>query len=118
MEPEPFHVEPKQRKVAVIGSGPGGLTCAGDLARMGYDVTIFEAFHDTGGVLRYGIPEFRLPKAIVDREVDYIRSLGVKIELDMVIGKVLTVDGLMENGFESVTEEIDSTTVPGLILPG
>ena len=89
-------------KVAVIGSGPGGLTCAGDLAKRGYEITIFEAFHDTGGVLRYGIPEFRLPKAIVDREVEYVRSLGVKIELNMVVGKVFSIDDLFEQGFEAV----------------
>lgn len=89
-------------KVAVIGSGPGGLTCAADLAKMGYGVTIFEAFHDTGGVLRYGIPEFRLPKHIVDREVDYVKSLGVKIELDMVIGKVFSLDDLFGQGFEAI----------------
>ncbi|MEA3364470.1 MAG: NADPH-dependent glutamate synthase, partial [Candidatus Hydrogenedentes bacterium] len=89
-------------KIAVIGSGPGGLTCAADLAKMGYAVTIFETFHDTGGVLRYGIPEFRLPKDIVDREVDYVKNLGVKIELNMVIGKVLTLDDLFEKGFEAI----------------
>jgi glutamate synthase (NADPH/NADH) small chain len=89
-------------RVAVIGSGPGGLTAAGDLAKMGHEVTIFEAFHDTGGVLRYGIPEFRLPKAIVDREVGYIKSLGVEIEFNTVIGKTLTIDDLFGMGFEAV----------------
>lgn len=116
--PKPFHVEPKGKKVAVIGCGPGGLTCAGDLARMGYDVTIFEAFHDTGGVLRYGIPEFRLPKSIVDREVDYIKSLGVKIELDMVIGKVLTIDGLFANGFESIFIAVGAGAPMFIGVPG
>ena len=90
-------------KVAVIGSGPAGLTCAGELARMGYDVTIFEAFHVAGGVLSYGIPEFRLPKAVVKREVEKLERMGVKIELNMVIGKVLTITELFEEqGFEAV----------------
>ena len=91
-------------KVAVIGAGPAGLTCAGDLARLGYDVTIFEALHKAGGVLSYGIPEFRLPKsAVVDKEVENVKSLGVKIETDVVIGKALTVDELLdEEGFDAV----------------
>ena len=90
-------------KVAVIGSGPAGLTCAGELARMGYEVTIFEAFHVAGGVLSYGIPEFRLPKAVVKREVEKLEKMGVKIELNMVIGKVLTITELFEQeGFEAV----------------
>lgn len=116
--PEPFHVEPKGQKVAVIGCGPGGLTCAGDLARLGYDVTIFEAFHDTGGVLRYGIPEFRLPKTVVDREVNYIKSLGVKIELDMVIGKVLTIDGLFAGGYEAVFIAVGAGAPMFIGVPG
>ena len=89
-------------KVAVIGSGPAGLTCAGELARMGYSVSVFEAFHTAGGVLSYGIPEFRLPKAIVAREVSNLEKMGVDIELNMVIGKVLTIDELFEMGFEAV----------------
>jgi len=89
-------------KVAVIGSGPAGLTCAGELARMGYSVTVFEAFHVAGGVLSYGIPEFRLPKAIVAREVENLKKMGVEIELNMVIGKVLTITELFEMGYESV----------------
>ena len=90
-------------KVAVIGSGPAGLTCAGDLARKGYEVTVFEALHLAGGVLVYGIPEFRLPKAIVQKEVDGLKALGVKVETDMVIGRVLSIDELMEEyGFEAV----------------
>lgn len=101
--PPPEVAPPTGQKVAVVGSGPAGLTAAGDLARMGYDVTVFEAFHDTGGVLRYGIPEFRLPKVILDREVEYIRSLGVKIECNMVIGKVFTVQELLDElGFGAV----------------
>ena len=89
-------------KVAVIGSGPAGLTCAGELARMGYDVSVFEAFHTPGGVLSYGIPEFRLPKAIVKREVENLQKMGVDIELNMVIGKVLTITELFDMGYEAV----------------
>mgnify|MGYP001087596506 FL=1 len=96
--------EKKNKKVAVIGSGPAGLTCAGDLARMGYDVTIFEALHEAGGVLVYGIPEFRLPKEkVVRREIENVMALGVKIETDVVIGKSTTIDELMqEEGFDAV----------------
>lgn len=96
--------EKKNKKVAVIGSGPAGLTCAGDLARMGYDVTIFEALHEAGGVLIYGIPEFRLPKQdVVAKEVENVKALGVKIETNVVIGKSTTIDELMEEeGFEAV----------------
>jgi len=83
------------KKVAIVGSGPGGLTAAGELARMGHDVTIFEALHDTGGVLRYGIPQFRLPKQIVDREVDNLKALGVKIECNVIVGKTITVNQIM-----------------------
>ena len=89
-------------KVAVIGSGPAGLTCAGELARMGYDVSVFEAFHTPGGVLSYGIPEFRLPKAIVKREVANLEKMGVDIETNMVIGKVLTITELFGMGYEAV----------------
>ncbi len=94
--------EKNGHKVAVIGSGPSGLACAGDLAKKGYDVTVFEALHTAGGVLVYGIPEFRLPKAIVAKEVEGLKDLGVKIETNVVIGKTLTVDELIENGFEAV----------------
>ena len=96
--------EKNGRKVAVIGAGPAGLTCAGDLARFGYDVTIFEALHKAGGVLAYGIPEFRLPKIdVVEQEIENVKSLGVKIETNVVIGKSVTIDDLMENeGFEAV----------------
>ena len=89
-------------KVAVIGAGPSGLTCAGDLAKLGYEVTIFEAFHTAGGVLMYGIPEFRLPKAIVRREIDGLEEMGVKVMTNMVIGRVLSVDEIMEDGYEAV----------------
>ncbi|WP_277934808.1 NADPH-dependent glutamate synthase [Parablautia intestinalis] len=92
------------KKVAVIGSGPAGLTCAGDLAKMGYDVTIFEALHEPGGVLVYGIPEFRLPKVkVVAKEIENVKSLGVKIETNVVVGKAVTIDELLdEEGFDAV----------------
>jgi glutamate synthase (NADPH/NADH) small chain len=94
---------PSGKKVAVIGCGPAGLTCAGDLARYGHSVTIFESLHAPGGVLIYGIPEFRLPKQIVHAEVDYVRSLGVEVRLDMVIGKVYTLDELLqEQGYDAI----------------
>ena len=94
--------ESNGHKVAVVGAGPAGLTCAGDLAKKGYSVTIFEAFHTAGGVLMYGIPEFRLPKAIVQKEIQKLRDMGVEIMEDMVIGKVLSVDEIMDMGFEAV----------------
>ena len=96
--------EPKNKKVAVIGAGPAGLTCAGDLAKMGYTVKIFEALHEPGGVLTYGIPEFRLPKdRVVKHEVENVKALGVEIETDVVIGKTITIDELMkEEGYEAV----------------
>ncbi len=94
--------EPNGHKVAVVGAGPSGLTCAGDLAKLGYQVTIFEAFHTAGGVLMYGIPEFRLPKAIVQKEITKLKNLGVEIMQDMVIGKVLSVDEIMDMGYEAV----------------
>ena len=95
--------ESNGKKVAVIGSGPAGLTCAGDLAKKGYDVTVFEALHLAGGVLSYGIPEFRLPKSIVAKEIESLKTLGVKVETDMVIGKVLSINELIaEYGFKAV----------------
>ena len=94
--------ESNSHKVAIIGSGPAGLTCAGDLAKKGYDVTVFEALHRAGGVLVYGIPEFRLPKDIVQLEIDHLKQLGVKIETNMVIGRILSIDELFELGFEAV----------------
>jgi glutamate synthase (NADPH/NADH) small chain len=93
---------PNGHKVAVIGSGPSGLTCAGDLAKKGYEVTVFEALHVAGGVLMYGIPEFRLPKTIVQKEIETLKEYGVKIETNMVIGKVLSIDELLEEGYEAV----------------
>ncbi|MFH1879395.1 MAG: NADPH-dependent glutamate synthase, partial [Bacillota bacterium] len=89
-------------KVAIIGAGPAGLTCAGDLAKLGYDATIFEALHMAGGVLVYGIPELRLPKAIVEYEINSLKALGVKIETNVVVGKTLTIDELFKQGFEAV----------------
>ena len=94
--------ESNGHKVAIVGSGPSGLACAGDLAKKGYEVTVFEALHVAGGVLVYGIPEFRLPKAVVQKEVETLKALGVKIETNVVIGKTITVDELFEDGFEAV----------------
>ena len=93
---------PNGHKVAVIGSGPSGLTCAGDLAKKGYEVTVFEALHTAGGVLVYGIPEFRLPKDIVQKEIDGLKALGVDVRTNMVIGRVLSIDELLEQGYEAV----------------
>ena len=98
--PEP--IEKNGHRVAIIGSGPSGLTCAGELARRGYDVTVFEALHVAGGVLVYGIPEFRLPKAIVQKEIDSLKELGVKVETNMVIGKSTSIDELFDEGYESI----------------
>ncbi len=99
---KPERPESNGHRVAIIGSGPSGLTCAGDLAKMGYSVTIFEALHVAGGVLVYGIPEFRLPKRIVAVEIEKLKALGVEIETNMVIGKILSVDELFEQGYEAV----------------
>ena len=93
---------PNGHRVAIVGSGPAGLTCAGDLAKKGYSVTVFEALHAAGGVLVYGIPEFRLPKAIVQKEVDTLIAMGVEVRTNVVIGKTLTVDELFESGYEAV----------------
>ena len=95
--------EPNGHRVAVVGSGPSGLTCAGELAKKGYDVTVFEALHTAGGVLVYGIPEFRLPKAIVAKEIDTLKAMGVKIQVNTVVGRTVSIDELMEEqGFEAV----------------
>ena len=99
---QPVKPQSNGHKVAVVGSGPSGLTCAGDLAKKGYEVTVFEALHTAGGVLVYGIPEFRLPKSIVAKEVDTLKQLGVDIQTNVVIGKTLTIDELFESGFEAV----------------
>jgi glutamate synthase (NADPH/NADH) small chain len=100
--PKPENPELAKYKVAVVGSGPAGLTVAGDLAKMGYSVTIFEALHKTGGVLRYGIPEFRLPREILDREVEYVKSLGVEFITDIIVGRTFTVQSLLDGGYEAV----------------
>ena len=94
--------KPNGHKCAIIGAGPSGLACAGDLARMGYDVTVFEALHLAGGVLVYGIPEFRLPKAIVEKEIANLKALGVKLETNVVIGRTIEIDELFEQGFEAI----------------
>ena len=99
---EPTRPESNGHRVAIVGSGPSGLTCAGDLAKGGFEVTVFEALHTAGGVLVYGIPEFRLPKAIVAKEVDTLKKLGVRLETNVVIGKTLTVDELFDMGYEAV----------------
>lgn len=101
--PAPKRPEPNGHKVAIVGSGPAGLACASDLAKLGYEVSVFEALHLAGGVLVYGIPEFRLPKKIVEKEIDGLKALGVKIETNIIIGKTITIDELMdEMGFEAV----------------
>ena len=99
---KPERPAPKGHRVAVVGSGPSGLTCAGDLAKRGYDVTVFEAFHIPGGVLVYGIPEFRLPKAIVAKEIEGLQALGVTIATNVVVGRTVSVEELMEEGYEAV----------------
>ena len=99
---KPSVPEKNGHKVAVIGSGPAGLTCAGDLAKLGYEVTVFEALHTAGGVLVYGIPEFRLPKAIVKKEIEGLKELGVTIETNTVVGKTILIDELFEEGFEAI----------------
>lgn len=101
-EVRPEETKKTNKKVAIIGSGPAGLSCAGELAKKGHQVTIFEAFHTPGGVLMYGIPEFRLPKELVQREIDALRHLGVDIQTNMVIGKVLSLDELFEEGYEAI----------------
>jgi len=98
----PEIVPPNGTKVAVIGSGPAGLTCAGELAKLGYSVTIFEALHVAGGVLMYGIPEFRLPKDIVQADIDYVRQLGVDIQTNVIVGRTLQVDELIDQGFKAI----------------
>lgn len=95
-------IKPNGKKVAIVGAGPAGLTAAADLAKLGYDVTIFEAFHEPGGVLIYGIPEFRLPKALVKKEIEGLKKLGVKILTNVVVGKSITIDELLEEGYKAV----------------
>jgi glutamate synthase (NADPH/NADH) small chain len=109
---------PTGKKIAVVGAGPAGLTIAGDLVKMGHDVTIFEALHKSGGVLIYGIPEFRLPKAIVDAEVDYLEKLGVKIVTNAAIGRLKTVDELFEEGFHAVFLGVGAGAPVFMNIPG
>jgi glutamate synthase (NADPH/NADH) small chain len=106
------------KRVAVVGSGPSGLTLAGDLVKLGHQVTIFEALHKPGGVLVYGIPEFRLPKAIVEAEVDYLKRLGVEIEYNYVIGKIITVDELFEMGYHAVFLGVGAGLPVFMNIPG
>ncbi|MDD5101109.1 MAG: NADPH-dependent glutamate synthase [Syntrophales bacterium] len=110
--------QPNGKRVAVVGAGPSGLTIAGDLVKLGYDVTIFEALHKAGGVLVYGIPEFRLPKAIVEAEVDYLTKLGAKIETNAVIGRLKTVDELFAEGFHAVYLGVGAGAPVFMNIPG
>lgn len=112
--PKPIHRE----KIAVVGSGPAGLTCAADLAKMDYQVTMFESLHIPGGVLSYGIPEFRLPKKIVNDEVEYIKSLGVDIKTDTLIGRTFTIDDLFQDGFKAVFLAVGAGLPQFLGIPG
>ncbi|TFG22482.1 MAG: NADPH-dependent glutamate synthase [Promethearchaeota archaeon] len=114
---------PKNIKVAIIGSGPAGLTCAGELTRIGYDVTVFEALHTGGGVLVYGIPEFRLPKIIVEEEIESLKDLGVKVKYNMIIGKILSIEDLKEKGYKAIFIGVGAglpvfLNIPGLRLNG
>ena len=114
----PAPAKPTGKRVAVVGAGPSGLTIAGDLVKLGHDVTIFEALHKAGGVLVYGIPEFRLPKAIVEAEVDYLKKLGVKIETNAVIGRLKTVDELFAEGFDAVYLGVGAGAPVFMNIPG
>jgi glutamate synthase (NADPH) small chain len=110
--------QPTGRRAAVVGSGPGGLTVAGELAKRGHQVTVFEAFHKPGGVLVYGIPEFRLPKSIVEREVEYVKSLGVEIRTNVVVGRTLTLDDLFAQGYDAVFIGVGAGLPSFLNIPG
>lgn len=101
-KPAETKIEKNGKKVAIVGSGPSGISCAGELAKRGYDVTVFEALHKTGGVLSYGIPEFRLPKDLVQAEIDGVADLGVKFETNVVVGRSITIDELQESGYDAV----------------
>ena len=114
----PPRTQPNRKRVAVVGAGPAGLTIAGDLVKLGYDVTVFEALHKAGGVLVYGIPEFRLPKAIVDAEVDYLKKLGVKIVTNAVIGRIQTVDELFAEGFDAIFLGVGAGAPVFMNIPG
>ena len=114
----PPAVKSNGKKIAIAGAGPAGLTIAGDLVKLGYDVTIFEALHKAGGVLVYGIPEFRLPKSIVEAEVEYLRKLGVKIETNFVIGRTKTIDELFAEGFNAVFFGVGAGAPVFMNIPG
>ena len=114
----PAIAPPNGKKVAIVGAGPSGLTIAGDLVKIGYDVTVFEALHKAGGVLIYGIPEFRLPKAIVDAEVRYLEKLGVKIVLNAVVGRLKTIDELFAEGFHAVYIAVGAGAPVFMDIPG
>jgi len=114
----PQKAPPNGKKVAVVGSGPSGLTLAGDLVLLGYDVTMFEAFHKPGGVLMYGIPEFRLPKEIVEKEVDYLINLGAKLELNQIIGQTITVDELFQMGYNAIYVGVGAGLPHFMNIPG
>lgn len=101
-KPAEVNIEKNGKKVAVVGCGPAGITCAGELIKKGYEVTVFEALHKPGGVLSYGIPEFRLPKDLVAKEIESVENLGVKIETNVIVGRSVTIDELMEDGYEAV----------------
>lgn len=113
-----YPLKNRSLKVAVVGSGPAGLTCAADLAKMGYQVTLFESLHLAGGVLMYGIPEFRLPKKIVQNEIEYIKSLGVQIELDTLIGRTYTIEELFDGGFKAIFIAVGAGLPQFLGIPG
>ena len=114
----PPRTQPNGKRVAVVGAGPAGLTIAGDLVKLGYDVTVFEALHKAGGVLVYGIPEFRLPKAIVEAAVDYLKKLGVKIVTNAVIGRIQTVDELFAEGFDAIFRGVGAGAPVFMNIPG
>jgi len=114
----PPKTDPTGKKVAIVGSGPSGLTVAGDLIVKGHDVTVFEAFHKPGGVLVYGIPEFRLPKEIVFSEVDYLKRLGVQLECDMVVGRTLTLDEIFLMGYDAIYLGVGAGLPRFLNIPG
>jgi len=114
----PVKIERNGNKVAIVGSGPAGLTAAADLARLGYDITVFEALHEPGGVLTYGIPEFRLPKKIIHREIERIKTLGVKIFLNWVIGRTQTVDELFQEGFKAIFIGVGAGSPKYMSIPG
>ena len=113
-----LHAAKLSKKVAVVGSGPSGITCAGELARNGFDVTVFEAFFTGGGVLVYGIPKFRLPKAVVKREIDGLEDMGVKFEYNSVVGNMATAEELFEQGFDAIYVATGAGLPKFLNVPG